>query len=262
MPRTLGFILTTYDGDEKFFDQILGEFTRLGYPFAVNFDHCSSSTVRHFTRHPLCIAWNRNDDPSDPYTEAHQGYALKALCSRGKFDWVGSIDTDELFDRRAPELIQEILTWNVDLVWTPRIELWGDREHYRVDNDMYRPCSGPDQATAGCGLGNLSDKFYNRNTGWWRYEDPALHTPYKYIRGRNGRWVRDKNIVRRRTKLYTIHHDFLGGAEDAKRHDELWETVYRRALGYMPYPGEFYKFAAREPPTELKPFNYDTWDEG
>ena len=51
----IGVLFPVCDGDERHFDRFLGELTRLGFPFAVHFDHCSPATKERFKSHPLFL---------------------------------------------------------------------------------------------------------------------------------------------------------------------------------------------------------------
>ncbi len=247
--KSLGLLLTTWDGDKHHFSRVLAEYTRLGYPFAVNFDHCCKETKRLFKTHPNFVGCYENDDPKHVFDETHKQHALDVLVKLG-FDWGGYFDTDDILDRRAPQLIPEMLEWDCDLIWCPAIDLWGDAHHYRVDGPL-GPSHEPDQ-TEHFGK-QRRDCFWNLKTGNWKYKHADVHAPYFEAKDGSGRAAR-----RRRSKLHIIHHGRMD-PKDAMRHEKMWDKIYTRALGRNPYRGGFYTYMAETEPV-LEYFDYDTFD--
>jgi len=251
MAKTLGILLTTWDGDRRWFSQILDEFTRLGYPFVMNFDHCSWRTKSLFKAHPLFLDCYENNNPNDPFDERHKGYALDLLVKHG-FDWGTYLDTDDRFDRRAPQIIPEILAMDdVDWVWCPALDLWGDGSHYRVDGPLG---PSPDfDYWAGDPSKQRRDCFWNLKTGDWRYLHGDVHAPYFFAKDGSGRQAR-----RHRSRLHVVHYGRMN-PKVALEKEDMWDRIYTRCLGKNRYKGGFYVHVATHEP-ELVPFDYDTFD--
>lgn len=237
MNRDLCFLMTTCDEDCRHFDRKLAEFTKLGYPFTVNFDHCSHETKQIFKRHPLYLGGHENDDPRRVFTEAHRQPALDIIVRQG-FRWATYTDTDEVLDRRAPEMIPRLLELDVDEIICHRVELWGDGTQRRVDGPYGPP-------------GEFCRRFYNLRTGIWKYKDADVHAPAWTPRGPD----QPKREVT--SRLSVIHYGLMS-MDDILRKKNRWTTIYTRGLGRMPYAG-FYDYLTTHEPS-LVPFDYDAWE--
>ena len=250
--KKLGIVLVTCDADQRYFPNILQEFTRLSFPFAVCFDHCCKATKKLFSAHPCCVG--TCDSPRD-FDERHRQYAFDVLMKHDDYDWITYLDTDEAFDRRALDLIPEIMEYDADVVWCPLLDLWGAGDCYRVGKGCLGPCMGPDDSQTGGK--QLRDKFYNLRTGSWAYLHPHIHAPSFTARDGSNRPAR-----RKRSNLYILHYGLMK-PEDGAYHELRWSTIYTRALGRNPYEHTtdrgFYEIIEKEEPI-LEPFNYDTWD--
>ena len=226
MPKSLAFLIATCDADAKHFSRVLGEFTRLGYPFAAYFDHCCEETIRLFASHLLCVGSHINSN--EPFDERHRRYPFDILKSKG-FDWIASIDTDEIFDGRAATLIPEILDSDADVVWCPRLDFWGDDRHYRIDGPFGPSTSGVSPGKQFC------EKFFNVKTGIWTYRHADIHAPYFAAVDKTGRAP-----IRKMSPLYVLHYGIMDYA-DAVVHTDRWNLVYTRAQGANKHPG-FYNY--------------------
>jgi hypothetical protein len=247
--KKLGIVLITCDEDKGHFPRILAEFTRLGFPFAVCFDHCCDETKHLFTTHPCCVGFH--DNTTQQFDERHRQYAFDILLKHDDYDWITYLDTDEVYDRRALELIPQILDYDADLVWCPVLDLWGTGDCYMDGVGCLGPCMGPDSASTGGK--QLRDKFYNLRTGTWQYRHPDIHAPYFTPRDGSRRAAR-----RKRSNLYVLHYGLMS-REDGAFHEQRWNTIYKKTLGRNPYSNGFYTVVANEEGTRI-PFDYDTWE--
>jgi hypothetical protein len=253
--RDLGFLITTNDASWRHFDRVLGEFTRLGFPFAVNFDHCCNDTKRTFKAHPLCVGWHETDDPKDLFDETHKQRALDVLYAR-EFAWAAYLDTDEVFDRRAPEEIAKILgSSGVDLYWCPLLDFWGDDEHYRTDGPL-GPCQAGDWGDGSVRDKQFRNKFYHlRADGAWRYLHADVHGPY-FLDRKTGERKREREA---RSRLHVLHYGLID-LDLIRFKLEQWRRVYTPALGEFKHGG-FYEYLLDPALTpEVRDFCYATWN--
>ena len=63
--KTLGVLFPVCDADKQHFQRLADELTRLGYKFAVHFDHCSPETKQFFKSHPLFLEGYEDDNDTD-----------------------------------------------------------------------------------------------------------------------------------------------------------------------------------------------------
>jgi hypothetical protein len=237
MAKKLAFLLATCDEDSRHFERKLDEFTRLGYPFAVNFDRCCQETKRLFQSHPCYLGGYQQDVPDRPFGEADRQRALDVIVRDGFFDWAAYTDTDELLDLRAAEMIPRMLEWDVDEITCSRVELWGENgEFRRVDGPFTYP-------------GELCRRFYNLRTGVWRYLHADLHAPMFTRFGGGG--------MRERHCPLTVIHYSMRNMDDVRTHAKRWTECYTRAFGKNKYQG-FYDWLTSTEPTVV-PFDYQTW---
>jgi len=238
MAKTLCFLLATCDEDARHFDRKLAEFTRLAYPFTVNFDRCCAETKRLFKSHPCYLGGYEQDDPGRPFGEADRQRALDVIVQHGGFDWAAYTDTDEVLDKRAKGMISELLEWDVDEITCSRVELWGaDGNLRRVDGPFAKP-------------GELCRSYYNLRTGTWGYMHPDLHAPIFTPNPGNSE-------MRERHCDLTVIHYSMRNMEDVKQHAKRWTDCYVRAFGNNKYQ-KFYDWLVATEPTVI-PFDYDTF---
>lgn len=234
----IGVAFTICDGplgDEKHFSRFEAELERLGFPFAVNFDHCSIATKQRFGKHPLCIGSHANDDPQNKFGEHHRQPALEILLEEG-FEWMFQMDVDETLEHRAPERIREFTTLGADVVVVRCLDLWGDGKpplYYRTD--------GPLQ-------GSQREKLFNlRVDPKIHYYHPTVHAPRLRPSGR------EPTLLKRYD--FCILHWGLMTQEDVIFHCDRWDRIYKNHVGRNPYG--FYEYlrdpAANPPRLELVP---------
>lgn len=248
---TLGMLICTCDADQKHFDRVLGEFTRLRIPFAVNFDHCCKETKRHFQSSPLYLGGKENDAVGkldDDFDESHRQGGLDVLMREpGRFDWAGYLDTDESFAPKVNEVeIQRMLAKcsDIDLIDTPLIDLWGDEKHWRDDGPFKN---------------SHRERFYNLRSGKWKYTSAVVHAP---------KLLKDQETVARRQHLqdplgtrvilypmYFLHWGIMN-QEDCQFHIKRWNEVYTKKVGNNPYG--FYEYIGKP---DLYPPNIRRVDE-
>lgn len=212
--KKVGILFSVCDGDERHFKRFITELERLGFFYAVNFDHCSKKTKRLFQQNFLFLDGYENDDPESHFNEMHRQPALTILQREG-FDWALSMDVDETLEKFALEKVQEIMQMDVDLVDCQLLDLWGDERHYRIDYTFAR---------------SHREKFFNLNSGrtndQLRYYHPTSHAPKFYL-------DREAKVVKFHP-LYVIHWGIMDQA-DAEFHTKRWDDIYNKAVGGNPY---------------------------
>lgn len=222
----LGILFAVCDGDEKHFDRFLAELTRLGFPFAVHFDHCSAETKRRFKEHPLFIDGHEDDDPNSFFGEDSRQSAMDILMKAG-FEWALSFDVDETLEKNAHEKIARVLEMKEDVIECPLLDLWGDERHYRVD--------GPFQSSH-------REKFFRLTIGRWNYTHPTSHAPKATPRNR------EHVVTVGHADLHVIHWGIMD-MDDVRFHTERWNRVYIKKVGKNPYG--FYEYM--NDPEKYKP---------
>lgn len=233
----LGIIFPVCDGDERHFDRFIAELARLGFPFAVHFDHCSDETKRCFKEHPLFLGGYEDDDPESFFGEDSRQSALDILVKHG-FKWMLSFDVDETLEKNAPEKIRKILETDADgadVVEFPLLDLWGDDRHYRID--------GPFRSSH-------REKMFRLGIGNWRYGAATVHAPKCY--------PRDKDHEVRVTKpdVFVLHWGIMN-MEDVRFHTERWNRVYIKKTGSNPYGFYPYMNDPEANPPEILEFDPD-----
>ena len=243
--KTLCFLLATCDEDSRHFERKLAEFAHLGYPFTVNFDRCCAETKQLFKNHPCYLGGYEQDDPNKPFGEADRQRALDVIVTHGGFDWAAYTDTDEVFDKRAAQMIPDLLDWNIDEITCSRVELWGENgEWRRVDGPFAQP-------------GELCRRFYNLRTGTWKYKHADVHAPYFQI-NELVRRARGKVEYREKHSDLTVLHYSMRNMGDCRVHAKRWTDCYTRAFGSNKYQG-FYDWLVSTEPTVV-PFDRDAWE--
>lgn len=238
MDFRLGILFSVCDSDERHFQRFRDELERLGFPFAVNFDHCSEKTKDFFKSSHFFLEGYENDDPESHFNEMHRQPALTIL-QKAEFDWALSMDVDETLEKFAPQKIEEIMRMDVDLVDCQLLDLWGDERHYRVDGTFAR---------------SHREKFFNLNSGrtgeQLRYYHPTSHAPKFFLE-------REVRVVKFHP-LYVIHWGIMDQA-DVQFHTKRWDDIYTKAVGGQPY--QFYDYI-NDPATVpiLNEFDYDDPD--
>ena len=213
--RELGVLFPVCDGDERHFDRFLAELTRLGFPFAVHFDHCSAETKRRFKEHPLFLEGHEDDDPNSFFGEDSRQSALDILVKHG-FAWMLSFDVDETLEKNAPEKIRKLLDADAggyDVIEFPLLDLWGDARHYRVD--------GPFQQSH-------REKMFRLGIGRWRYTHATIHAPMCTP-------LHKEHEVRVIQPDIFVMHWGIMNMEDVRFHTERWNRVYEKKIGKNPY---------------------------
>ncbi len=248
--KTLGCLFSVSEPDARYLDGMLKQLTWLGFPFAVNFDHCSPWTKRQFKEHPLYLGGFENDDPEKLFDESHRQTALEVVI-KAKMDWALRFDIDEVLDHRAPQIIPEIMEMDTDMVWCPCLDMWGDDKHYRVDG-MFGPEMNPDAQDV---LHKQFRKmFYNLHAGKWVYMYGDVHSPMLF---HGEEMVRAPRMIR--SRLHVIHYglmSYIDTAFKAKR----WREIYTRRMGHFPYDHVYDYMNDRSVKVELRDFDYDTWE--
>lgn len=227
----LGILFPVCDGDARHFDRFIGELTRLGYPFAVHFDHCSPETKARFKAHPLFVGGHEDDDPNSFFGEDSRQSALDILVRKG-FDWALSFDVDETLEKAAPEKIREILTLEVDVVECPLLDLWGDAKHYRVDGPFRQ---------------SHREKFFRLGIGRWNYTHPTIHAPKATPRHK------EYEVKVGVFPLYVMHWGIMN-MDDVRFHTERWNKIYTQKVGNNPYG--FYPYL-NDPETKPEIIGFD-----
>ena len=72
--------------------------TRIGWPFAVNFDHCCTDTESLFLGHPLCVGGYLDHNPDSYFDESYRQRCLDILQKLG-FQWMFQMDVDETLEK-------------------------------------------------------------------------------------------------------------------------------------------------------------------
>lgn len=207
-------------GDEKHFDRFLAELTRLGFPFAVNFDHCTEQTRRLFQRRALYLGGYEDNDPESHFDESFRQKALDVLLDK-QFDWALSMDVDETLERDAVQKIHEATELGADIVDFPVLDLWGDERHFRRD--------GPFGSSHREKLFNLREPI--------AYYHPTVHAPRVKPKGRE--------VVVVKYPCHVLHWGIMC-REDAVFHTERWNRIYTRRVGNNPYASGFYSYIMDE----------------
>lgn len=196
------------DEDACWIPQYLAEAERLGLPFCINLDRCSMPTRRALTRHPLCIGIAVQDDPAVEFEERHKQRALDVVAARGT-DWALAWDIDETFEADAPAKLRR-LDPDLDCLDVRWLNLWGDRDHIRVDGAF--------------GEGHRV-KLLNLTGGRrWVFDHPIT----------NGPKLVGREAVVTRFDLVTLHHGMMT-PELRRLHKDRWDRIYTTAVGANPY---------------------------
>ena len=232
MTPAIGMIFSVCDGDEKHFDRFEGEIDRLGFPFAVNFDHCSQRTTARFSQHPRFMGGYVNCDPESFFDESHRQRALDVLLYRG-MDWMLQLDVDETLERDAIKKIRELAIKGIkgqraDIYTFSVLDLWGDGSHYRVD--------GPFDVSK-------REKLFNlKSDPKIHYYHPTVHAPKICPEGREP--------IILKSDCRVLHWGIMN-EEEAEFHCQRWDEIYTRKVGGNPYG--LYRYLREKHPPKLIP---------
>lgn len=194
--------------DACWIPQFLKEAERLRMPFAVNFDRCSMDTKYALRRHNLCVGFVSQDDPEVEFRETHKQGVFDLAVSSG-VKWVMAWDVDETYEEGAALKLKEglagIAAEQVQVTW---LNLWGDKEHVRVDGPFaYVP----------------RVKLYT-TARRWTFTHPITNGP-KPVGG---------GPLLGRIDLTCLHHGLM--TEELRRlHKARWDRIYTKAVGANPY---------------------------
>ena len=233
----LGILFPVCDGDAKHFDRFTGDLTRLGYPFAVHFDHCSDETKRRLKEHPLFLEGHEDDDPNSFFGEDSRQSALDILAKH-RFAWMLSFDVDETLEKNAPEKIRKILeedAGGADVVEFPLLDLWGDERHYRVD--------GPFRSSH-------REKMFRLSIGRWNYTHATIHAPKCTPRDK------DHEVRVIKPDIFVLHWGIMN-MDDVRFHTERWNRVYTKKVGNNPYGFYPYMNDPENNPPDIREFDPD-----
>lgn len=227
----IGVFTPFCEEDAHYADQWLAEVERLGFPFAVHFDRCSSATKCLFIEHELCVGWTEMDDPATEYTEKHKQGAMDILMDRG-FDWALHWDADETWEESAPTKFAELGGMaDKDLVRVQWVNLWGDKDHVRIDTLF---------------ASSWRVKVYNLQNGRrWIFDHPIT---YGCKLSRGGKAL-DGVGTADRLDLRCLHHGLMT-RELREMHKARWDRILTKAVGNVPL--RFWEYCLMEeqyPPT-------------
>jgi hypothetical protein len=184
--------------------QFVSEMERLSMPFVVLFDRCHTHDLYWtFVRSELCVSWTSRLPKDGEFTEQCKQVILDRVAG-DKFDWAMAMDVDETFERDAPAKIAEIVKLDADLVDVRWLNLWGDKDHVRVDLNF--------------AVGHRV-KFYNLRSGKWVFDHPIT----------NGAKLQGREAKVAKADLVCLHHGFMT-QELRVMHKERWDRIYSTAL--------------------------------
>lgn len=194
--------------DAVYIPQYLAEVERMEVGFFVYLDRCSVGTKDALRRHPACLGSVSQDDPAVDYQENVREQLYQKAVEHGccmTILW----DADETWSRDAPGLVQD---WRQRKDWdclrATWLNLWGDREHVRLDNP-----SNPERV-----------KVHRVNgTVQWRWVGGIVVDPYP------SRQVRQLD-----SGLVCLNHGLMT-YELRLQHKARWDRIYGRMNGKNPY---------------------------
>lgn len=220
--KTICAFTSVCQEDDCWVGQYLDEMARLRLPFAMHFDRCLADLRVRVLAHPLCVGTTRRDDP-DEFNETHK-QAVFNLVQYKKFDWAFAVDIDETFDRDAAVKLQAMAECDADYAKTMWVNLWGDKDHIRVD--------GPFDYS-------MRVKGYNLKHQW-KFDHPIT----------NGCKAVDENgdvlpstACEDFPELVCLHHGMMT-RELREQHKARWDRIYTSAVGGNPY--KFWDYALNE----------------
>jgi len=207
--------LTICEEDAHWIPQYLAGMEHMNLPFGVFFDRCSDDTVGRLMSHPLCIKSFRQDDPTLEYTEQSK-QAVFDLLLEAKPKWIVYTDSDEIWEKDAPDKFKEILKRPEDYLRAIWVNCWNDVNHIRVDTIF---SNAP------------RVKFYNvQGNRRWRFDHPIT----------NGAKLLDRDgkptpyAKKGDTDLVCLHTGLMT-RELREQHKARWDRIYTTAVGNNPY---------------------------
>lgn len=198
----------------------LSEVDRLNLPFVVLLDRWGfMDDPGPLVKHWLCAGYSKRPYGSGEFNEQHKQIILDLAAAKG-FDWAMAHDIDESYERNARKKIDAISELDADLVDIRWLNLWGDRDHVRVDS--------------GFASGHRV-KFYNLRSGEWVFDHPIT----------NGAKLVGREGVTVKADLVCLHHGFMT-KELRVMHKERWDRIYSTALRGDPNPYGAWKLVCDE----------------
>lgn len=190
--------------DRGWIDQYLAEMERLALPFAVHLDRCSNDTMLRFIRHPQFVCCTEQHDRKTEFTEQHKQDVLDAVAG-SDCGWALAVDIDETFEADAPARLAALGNTTVDLITARWLNLWGDRDHVRVDQ---------------CFAESHRVKLYNLRSGRWVFDHPITN-------GAKLTGKAEPSVLR--SDLVCLH---WGNITQEQRlfHKARWDRIYSTAL--------------------------------
>lgn len=215
----LGVYTAVCEEDRGWIDQYLAELERLALPFAVHLDRCSRETSKRLRQHRLCFGATQHHGKEE-FNERHK-QGVFDLVVGGGFDWAIAVDVDETFEKDAPAMLATLACDTADYLQTMWLNLWGDREHIRIDGPFEFP---------------LRVKLYRLNSGIrWFFDHPITNG----LKQRPGCREPVKGIF----PLRCLHWGMMT-LELRRQHKERWDRIYTAAVGGNPY--KFWDYALDE----------------
>lgn len=226
MSHGIGAFTSVYEEDRIWVPQYLKEVERLKLLFVVHLDRCSDMTKYALTRHPRCVGFTEQNDPSREFDETQKQGAFDLLVKQG-FRWAFAWDIDETFERKAKSKLRTLSGFcTYDSIITRWLNLWHDKEHIRVDGHF---------ATG------YRVKFYNLSVGPWKFTHKIV----------NGAKISHREPNHYRSDLVCLHHGMMTPALRIL-HKERWDRIYSTALRGDPNPYGFWRDAIETPAEVIK----------
>jgi hypothetical protein len=202
--------------DKGWIPQFLSEAERLNLPFVVHLDRCRREPFvkSDIERHPLYKGASYKDEGE--FTEQDKQDALNLVAVLG-YDWAMATDIDETYEQEASAKIAEIVKMDADLVDVRWLNLWGDKDHVRVDLNF--------------AVGHRV-KFYNLRSGKWVFDHPIT----------NGAKLQGREAKVAKADLVCLHAGMMT-PELRRLHKERWDRIYSTALRGDPNPLGFWRQA-------------------
>lgn len=206
----LAAITPICEEDACWIDQYLAEIERLGVKFAMHFDRCSQTTKNRLQRHPAYLGCSSQDNPNVEHEENRRQGPYDIICALGGFDGFLIWDMDETWERTAPEKFESFFSqteWDEGRIeW---LNLWGDKDHIRVDNP-----SNPQRV-----------KIVNLQQGRrWEWRGQIVH-PYTIP-------TRQSTVAH--SNIRCIHWGLMT-REMRVNHKKRWDRIFTKVIGRNPY---------------------------
>lgn len=125
--------------DAGWVGRYLREAERLSLSFAVHLDRCAPGdcdALHDLVSHDLCVGHTHQPNPAVEFTEQHK-QAVLDLVAGLEFKWAMAWDVDETFEATASHKIMDLTGGGSGADWVAVrwLNLWGDRNHVRVDGE-------------------------------------------------------------------------------------------------------------------------------